>query len=463
MNPTVETINIDDIIVGTRARKDMGNVDGMVSSIKEFGLIQPIILNEVRENDLTHTTLVVGGRRLAALRRLGITELIHGTHFLWRYEEDNLRLKSIELEENLKRKDMTWDEVIAAKAKLLEIMQQIHGVQAAQGGRPTARESAAGTTDGFGVRKLAAMLGESAATTSSDLQLASMLKVMPHLTRCENKSAALRQGVLTAVVGVIQHREEEKKVELATAVANGTATEKAISEAKDWKLYEGDFRDNISKIASGSVDLVFTDLPYGVDLDKNNMQGINFTDSRAAIISLLPTITQESYRILREGRYAVYWFGFNFYTELKTSLEQVGFQVNPIPVVWIKHRNYSPNPLRWYTSGYEQAFVVCKGDAKLIRPGSNDLIDIPNISVNEKINVSQKPVQLCEKFILDMTLPSATIVDMFAGSGSTGVAAIKNGRKAVLFEKDGTQCLLIRNRLSGTTLPSNSGVNKSTT
>ena len=426
-----------------RARKDLGDIDSMAASIKEFGLIQPIVLNKV--NGDPTPTLVVGGRRLAALRKLGITVLEHGTHYIWRTETDNLRLKSMELEENLKRKDMTWDEVIEAKAKLLEIMQSIHGV--ALPGRMSRIERAVGASNGFNEVKLSAMLGETPSATNRDLQLAAMVKLMPDLKKCENKNAALRKATLDVMIGALKHAEAKKVTAAVTAVQNGTVATPA-PPATNWSLFEGDFRDNITRIPSSSVDLVFTDLPYGVDIQKNDMQGITFNDTRNTIISLLPSIAQESYRVLRDGRYAVYWFGFNNYAELYSALLTAGFQVNPIPVIWIKHRKYSPNPLRWYASGYEQALIACKGDAKLIRPGSIDIIDLPNTPISQKLQVAQKPIELCEKFILDMTMPTGTVLDMFAGTGSTGLAAIKNGRKTILFEKDHEQCLLIRNRLS---------------
>ena len=440
---TPETINISDIIIGDRARKDLGDVDSMAASIKEYGLIQPIVVNRLL--DVQDITLVVGGRCLAALKKLGLTELKHGVEFIWRYETDDLRMKSIELEENLKRKDMTWDEVLAAKAKLLEIMQSIHGVQNPGASR---LERASGSTSGFGVVKLAAMLGESPATVSSDLQLASMLKVMPHLKQCENKSAAMRQGVLTAVVGMVRQKEAVRVEEQKQAIAAGTITE--AEAPKDWTLYEGDFRDNIQYMADASVDLVFTDLPYGVGIENHQSlpTGISFKDKQFNILQLLPEIAKESFRVLKDARYAVFWFGFNFYTELKTELEKVGFQVNPRPFIWLKNRSFNHVPLRWYTSRYEQALICCKGNANFVKPGQVDVLELVQDTTAQKIHATQKPIELCEKFILDMTLPHSTVVDLFAGSGLTGIAAIKNNRKVVLFEKDTNLCSLIRNRLS---------------
>jgi len=52
-----------------------------------------------------------------------------------------------------------------------------------------------------------------------------------------------------------------------------------------------------------------------------------------------------------------------------------------------------------------------------------------------KIHPAEKPSRLAEIMIKTSSNPGDTVVDFFAGSGSTGVAAMKLGRKALLIEK----------------------------
>ena len=91
-------MHIDEIIVDNRMRKDLGDIDHLVISIKENGLIQPILLTAVSENDLTHYRLVAGHRRLEALRKLGVVELNHAEHYLFREElrDDEYRRTALE-------------------------------------------------------------------------------------------------------------------------------------------------------------------------------------------------------------------------------------------------------------------------------------------------------------------------------------------------------------------------------
>jgi site-specific DNA-methyltransferase (adenine-specific) len=68
------------------------------------------------------------------------------------------------------------------------------------------------------------------------------------------------------------------------------------------------------------------------------------------------------------------------------------------------------------------------------------------------INATQKPIQLLEPLI-QYTVPlGGTVLDPFAGSGSTGIAARNLGRRAVLIEVREEQCQAAAKRLAQTDL-----------
>lgn len=58
------------------------------------------------------------------------------------------------------------------------------------------------------------------------------------------------------------------------------------------------------------------------------------------------------------------------------------------------------------------------------------------------------PLQLCRWWTRYICPPGGTILDPFAGSGTTGLAAIHEGRKAILIERKPEYCNIIRNRLA---------------
>jgi DNA modification methylase len=174
---------------------------------------------------------------------------------------------------------------------------------------------------------------------------------------------------------------------------------------------------------------------------------IKYSDSREEIVSRLHEVAQESYRILADNRYAIFFFGFNYYSELIEALEAAGFIVNPVPVVWSKGTRSTENPNVRYANAYDPAIVAMKGSPVFIRPGQTNVVEIPAVAAGTKLQVAQQPVALAEKFIKDMTSEGAVICDLFAGSGTTGEAAIRNKREAILFEREPAACAVIRARL----------------
>ncbi len=59
---------ISDIRVGKRHRKDLGDIEGLAASIREIGLLHPIVIT-------ADGTLLAGQRRLEAHKLLGRTEI----------------------------------------------------------------------------------------------------------------------------------------------------------------------------------------------------------------------------------------------------------------------------------------------------------------------------------------------------------------------------------------------------
>ncbi len=79
---------------------------------------------------------------------------------------------------------------------------------------------------------------------------------------------------------------------------------------------------------------------------------------------------------------------------------------------------HAPGKSRWNGGGQHGVFVVNKGgDERAGHP-------------------TQKPLALMEKLVRLFTDPGDTILDPFAGSGTTGVAALRMGRRFVGWERD---------------------------
>jgi ParB-like chromosome segregation protein Spo0J len=98
--------HVSEIIVGLRHRKDMGDIEALAASVREVGLLHPIVIRP-------DGTLIAGARRLAAVQQLD-----------WRHvpvrvvDIDSIALG--EAAENLQRKDFTPSELVAIGAAVEE-------------------------------------------------------------------------------------------------------------------------------------------------------------------------------------------------------------------------------------------------------------------------------------------------------------------------------------------------------
>ncbi|MDH5680157.1 MAG: ParB N-terminal domain-containing protein [Spirochaetota bacterium] len=103
-------MNISDIKWGERIREDMGDLAGLQQSISQYGLFNPIVVNQKNE-------LLAGARRLTACSNLGWTEIdvkVIST-------DGPLTKLEIESHENFMRKDFTEmeiEKIIEQKKKL---------------------------------------------------------------------------------------------------------------------------------------------------------------------------------------------------------------------------------------------------------------------------------------------------------------------------------------------------------
>lgn len=101
---------INEIVVGERRRQDLGDIQGLADSIKQYGLLHPVVVDE-------NKVLVAGGRRLEAIRKLGWATV--PVTLLQELTEKELR--TVELEENIRRKDLTEIEKSRNMVELAEL------------------------------------------------------------------------------------------------------------------------------------------------------------------------------------------------------------------------------------------------------------------------------------------------------------------------------------------------------
>lgn len=181
--------------------------------------------------------------------------------------------------------------------------------------------------------------------------------------------------------------------------------------AKGVTLYCGDCREIMPSI--GSVDAVVTDPPYGMN---RHVSGHKVIARLGAIVGDDEDFDPRPFMFT--GIECIFW-GANWYSSRLPDSQSWMMWLKHDPVMFGK-RSTSPFELAWTNlGGAAKAF-------KLIWDGS---IKQGAGAGAEHLHPAEKPVELMEWCI--ERLMGKTILDPFMGSGTTGVAAVKLGRRFI--------------------------------
>jgi adenine-specific DNA-methyltransferase len=192
------------------------------------------------------------------------------------------------------------------------------------------------------------------------------------------------------------------------------------------KVILGDCLERLRTMPSQSVDMVLTDPPYMVRYTDQAGRSIANDDNSRWIFPAF----SELYRVLKPDTYCVCFYGWSKIDRFFTAWREVGFR----PVghfVWVKRYASCARHTRMR---HEQAYLLAKGNPPLPQDPPSDILEWTY--TGNKLHPTQKPVAGLVPLIRSLTKPGALVLDPFGGSGSTGVAAVKCGRRFILIEKD---------------------------
>lgn len=103
-------VNINDIKIKKRVRRDLGDLEALKNSLRTYGLLNPITLNNKYE-------LIAGERRLQAAKQLGWTNI----NAVIQNNLTEVEELEMELEENNQRKEFTKEELLEGYKRLEKI------------------------------------------------------------------------------------------------------------------------------------------------------------------------------------------------------------------------------------------------------------------------------------------------------------------------------------------------------
>ncbi len=187
-----------------------------------------------------------------------------------------------------------------------------------------------------------------------------------------------------------------------------------------------------------SVDLVVTDPPYGAKYrDRSNRTVANDVNIEP-ILGVFP----ELYRVLKPNTLCISFYGWHRVDSFFRAWRQAGLK--PVGhIVW--HKSYSSRS-SFLHSRHEQAYLLAKGSPERPAQPLDDLL--PWCYSGNKLHPTQKSVKILRPLIESFSKPGDLILDPFAGSGSTCVAAARTGGRYVGIELESQHCQTIRRRLA---------------
>jgi adenine-specific DNA-methyltransferase len=210
------------------------------------------------------------------------------------------------------------------------------------------------------------------------------------------------------------------------------------------RVTEGDCIHVLRRFPDRCVDFVLTDPPSLVRYqDRNGRTVINDDNPRW----LFPAFA-EIYRVLRHDRYCVSFYGWGKAEKLLAVWKELGlFPVGHFVFVKPYASRRGHTQMR-----HEQAYLLAKGRPQPPGQPPPDVIefDYPG----NDLHPTQKPVTALMPLIMAYSEAGDLVLDPFAGSGSTGIAARETSRRFVLIEKDRSYARKAQDRLSGSPLSS---------
>lgn len=379
-----------------RQRRELVKIDELAESISRIGLINPIVIT-------SDGLLVAGERRLTACQSLGWTHIpAQHTTDLSDYE-----LQVIELEENIKRVDLTWQDEVAALARFHDLK--------------TANEpgwTQADTADALGCAKS---------------EVSKKLSVAAEMTN----EVVAKADRLSAAANIVQRNTERKKTAALAAV--DAALPSPITEvAPPLPLLNTSFHDWQPTYDGPKFNLIHCDFPYGINAASTPRMSATirdyYDDSPDIYWTLLDRLALAMDNVVAESAHLVFWHSMKFFTPTVAILQDMGWTVNPFPLIWHKSDNsgIAPDPQRGPRQTYEAAIFASRGDRKITQAGcvANSFSHPGNRS--DAIHMSEKPYPMLRHFLRMICDEYSSVLDPTAGSANALKVAEDLGAASVL-------------------------------
>lgn len=199
----------------------------------------------------------------------------------------------------------------------------------------------------------------------------------------------------------------------------------------------------IERLLNGQkVDVVFTDPPYGMNLDTDfssmksklgaNLEGGSYEQGK--VDEFHPEMVDTVFTIDAEE---VFLWGADYFAEFLPNKNDGSW------IVWDKRANGDNDDIdadyssdKMYGSCFELCWSKKKHKRDIARVKWAGIFGLDNEFDHKRVHPTQKPVKLVDWFLSRYSKKGDLVVDIFGGSGSTLIACEQTGRKCYMSELD---------------------------
>jgi len=407
----MKLVHLDAIhILPERQRREFkaDELHQLTDSIQAHGLFHPIILRIVGENYV----LVSGERRLRAIKDIHALggEFRHDGEVVRQdfvpysllSELSELAAEEAELEENIRRVNLTWQEHAAATEKLNSLRNR----QAVTAGKPIPVR----------VAEIAKEVRGSSEGVHQEITRREII-VAKNLSNPEVKAAK----TLDDAFKILKKQEEQKKLrDLGESVGR-------VFTADLHKVHHADSCDWLTRSPAEVYDVILTDPPYGMGADTFGDSGgvaagaHGYADDSATFNKIMDVFVPQSVRVTKAEAHLYVFCDIDRFFDLRLDFSAAGWWVFRTPLIWYKKAGMrAPWPEHGPQRKYECILYAVKGKRNVIKMGGDILEYAADANLG---HAAQKPVALLRDLLARSVRPGDSVLDPFCGSGGTIAAA----------------------------------------
>lgn len=439
-----------------RQRKDLGDLSELKKSILNVGtLINPVVIEQDSTDGLFY--LIAGERRLTAWRALFedglISEEIPATLFS---ELDESARQLIELEENIKRKDLTWQERVDATMKLAGLKNfpsdvefaEYLGVSTSTISRTRALWESRDDEKIWGAENFASAYTiykrESArvlASAKSDLNYLISDFMQGENT---NDNSGKSGGEYTESSSNLPR---EIKVESGTASSSSGSSsyesrglsfipsrKVSSEELSQYRIINEDFFTWAENYKGKPFNFFHFDFPYGINHDRSKQGNTatfgTYADSEDIYKALVRGFLENQDKLSSQNAHCVCWLSLNFLEWTKEQFKSAGWDCHLQPFIW--HKSDNKGILADTKCGMrnvgEYALIFNRGRMPVVKNISNIFAS----PTTKKFHASEKPLPVLNYLFSAFCDKHSRVLDPTCGSGTAIQVAMSYGAEEAL-------------------------------